>query len=251
MNDRLDRNSDSLVCFGGEVKAMGSGKVAGYLVRYGRGPDDADPQGDYFLPDCDFGLDAGDTLRIYYHHGLSPEFGRRHYGVGEVKARPDGLWIEGTINTTTEKGRRIYADIESGRCGWSSGSASRFVERERDTKGRTAIRYWPLNDASVSATPVDSRNVAIAIKSLTEGEPVSGSLVDRSERLVADAEELLGLFAKAADQRLSDGRNLSEPKRIAAREIGEKLLAIYDRTTPRLAPEEVAALQRQYLEGRI
>lgn len=241
---------DSLVFFGGDVKATGDGKVAGYLVRYGFGPDDADVQGDYFVPNCDFGLDTTSKFRIYYHHGLDKEFGKRSYGIGEVKGLPDGLWIDGTIDLSTDPGRRLYGLVERGECGWSSGSSDRFVERERDTKGKSAIKSWPLNDASVSRKPVDGRNRAIAIKSLIESPQdegtVSASLVEQTDALVSRASELAGLFGTVAD-----AHPLNAAKRQAIKAAAECFDRLYDATAPRPDPEQLRRFKLRRLAARL
>src|SRR5712672_1974680 len=58
---------------GPALKALGDGRVGGYLVVFG-GP--ADAQGEWFSPGCDFHLNwFGDTATrpILYHHGLKDE----------------------------------------------------------------------------------------------------------------------------------------------------------------------------------
>ena len=47
-------NTDTLVWHGGEVKTLGDGKVAGYLVRFSTA-DDLDLEGEYFDAATDFG----------------------------------------------------------------------------------------------------------------------------------------------------------------------------------------------------
>jgi phage head maturation protease len=244
----------SLIYPGDPVKALGSGRVAGYLVRYGS-PDSHDVQGDFFTPTTDFGLDVSTRARVVYHHGIGRDalgstLGRKRIGTVELRAQADGLWAEGSLDLSVKGVDQLYADIEAGKVGWSSGSVDRLVERADIKSGVREVRQWPIIEASLSYTPVDPRNRAVAIKSLTEG-PVAGSLVERSERLVADAEELAGLYAKAADQRQADGRSLSGPKREALRELADAFDTLYDRSVPRPTPEQVVALQRRLLASRI
>ena len=60
---------DELVYFGSAVKALGDGKVGGYLVRYST-KSDPDLTGDYFTAGTDYGVTDGASLPVYYQHGL-------------------------------------------------------------------------------------------------------------------------------------------------------------------------------------
>ena len=60
---------DELIYFGTEVKALGNGKVGGYLVRYSI-PTDPDLTGDFFTKSTDFGIEDGSRLPVFYQHGM-------------------------------------------------------------------------------------------------------------------------------------------------------------------------------------
>ena len=70
-----------LVMFGAEVKALGDGKVGGYLVRFGG----ADLVGDTFTPHTEFG--GVETLPVLYHHGQDAALKRRVIGRGTLRRR--------------------------------------------------------------------------------------------------------------------------------------------------------------------
>jgi hypothetical protein len=95
----------------------------------------------------------------------------------------------------------------------------------------------------------------IAIKSLheytSEGDKVALSLVGRAEALVADAKDMARLFGKAADQRLNEGRTLTDRKRAAVKALADAFASIHDATRPRPGPERLADLQRRLLLDRI
>jgi hypothetical protein len=247
----------TLIYPGSEVKALGSGRVAGYLVRFG-GPESADVQGDFFTAQTYFGRAVKAGTDIVWHHGIGndgPGQMLRNSIIGEsvLTMRPDGLWAEGTLKLDMKGVTEIYQDVEAGKVGWSSGSVQRLVQRE-PVAGKTAVKAWPIIEASLSYKPVDPRNKAVAIKALIDtpaGEGATPTLVETSERLVADATELRGLYARAAEQRQAEGRNLSEPKRAAIRELAEAFTGLYDATQPRPDPERVAAVRRRLIAGRI
>ena len=51
----LSLTQDDLTYHGAEVKALGGGKVGGYLVRYG-GPKDTDAEGEFFDKSTEYGV---------------------------------------------------------------------------------------------------------------------------------------------------------------------------------------------------
>lgn len=260
----------TLIYFGGDVKALGGGKVGGYVLRFGT-PDTADIQGDFFAKDGDYGLDISTKARIVYHHGLTKAYGARRFGVANLSVTDEGIWGEGTINEPN-----IYADIVAGKIGWSSGSVDRLTSR-KEVKGKSQITSWPLIEVSLTPHPVDRRNRAIAIKALssvhyseptdvcghrnnesshihqiTEQGPVARpSLLDRSARLVADATELYALYLDAANQRRSEGRLLSPSKRAECKALAECLGRLASTPPTNISPEKLKALRLRLLKDRI
>ena len=113
---------DELLFFGGEVKALGNGKVAGYLVRFG-GPTDTDLEGEFFDARTDFGIESGAKLGVFYNHGLDSVLKTRRIGRGTVETQDAGLWIEAQLDLRDEYEQAIYALAEKGKLGWSSGAA--------------------------------------------------------------------------------------------------------------------------------
>jgi len=93
------------VNYGGEVKALGDGRVGGYLIRFS-GPDDPDLSGEYFAPDTDYG--EADRVGVYYHHGLDPKVGKRKIGRGDIRRDEVGLWVEAQLAMPDEYEQEIY-----------------------------------------------------------------------------------------------------------------------------------------------
>ncbi len=161
---------DELIIYGGEVKALGGGKVGGYLVRFSD-KDSPDLDGDYFTEETEFGPHT--TTPVYYHHGLDKRLGKRILDDGAVMRKDDvGIWVESQLALRDEYEKEIYNLIEAGKMGWSSGTAGHLVEREPMGKSYW-IKRWMLGlDASLTPTPAEPRNSALALKSLiTEVEP--------------------------------------------------------------------------------
>lgn len=158
--------SQEVAYYGDSVKALGGGKVAGLLVRYGS-PDDTDAEGEYFTKATDFDFEDGDPVTIYYHHGLDPVLKRRKLGKATMRRDDVGIWVEGQLNLRDEYEKQIYAMAEKGKLGWSSGTAGHLVDRMPSGKS-VMITAWPLGkDASLTPTPAEIRNAAIPVKSLS------------------------------------------------------------------------------------
>jgi hypothetical protein len=144
---------DELLVFGGEIKALGDGKVGGYLVRF---TDAAHPDltGDYFTSDSDLDIETGDPITLYYNHGFDPVLKNRKLGKGTVDLQELGVWVEAQLSMRDEYERSIYEMAERGKLGWSSGTLSYLVEREPKGGNVYWIKSWPLGkDASLTPTP--------------------------------------------------------------------------------------------------
>jgi HK97 family phage major capsid protein len=157
------------VITGGDVKAMGDGKVGGYLIRFTTASD-PDLTGDFFASSTDFG--EAKSSPVLYQHGADKKLGRRKIGIGDLKVDELGVWIDAQLNLRDEYEKTIYELAQAGKLGWSSGTAGHLVAREPVGKANK-ITSWPLGlDASLTPTPAEPRNSA-QIKSLfTEPEAV-------------------------------------------------------------------------------
>lgn len=148
----MTNTDETLIAYGGAVKALGDGRIGGYLVAF-TGPDAPDLQGEFFDAATDFDADDGDPVTLYYNHGLDPTLKRRKLGKGAIKRDDAGIWLEAQLALRDEYERLIYGLAEAGKLGWSSGSLPHLVEREPMGKA-TRITAWPLGkDASLTPTP--------------------------------------------------------------------------------------------------
>jgi len=174
---------ENLIFYGDGVKALGDGKVAGYLVRFGH-PDDVDLEGDYFDPETDYGVEDGARLPVYYQHGMDATLKTRKIGKGLITMNEAGLWMEAQLEMRDEYERAIYEMAEADKLGWSSGAAGHLVERVPIGKA-SMIKSWPIAEASLTPTPAEPRNEARTVKSLIEPEPV----VTEQEQEVKEVEQ--------------------------------------------------------------
>ena len=160
----VDIDMETLIAGGKSIKAMGDGRIGGYLVTFSSA-DAPDLEGDYFTAKTDFG-DA-ETAPVYYQHGLDPNMGRRRLGKASHKVDEFGIWAETQLQMRDEYEKWIYGQAEAERLAWSSGTASHLVEREQTGKA-WYIKSWPLGlDDSLTLTPAEPRNTVIPLKSLS------------------------------------------------------------------------------------
>ena len=90
--------NDNLVFYGGEIKAMGDGKVGGYLVQF----KSVDLEGDFFDSLTDYGIEDGARLPVYYQHGLDATIKNRKIGKGTIRIDDAGLWLEAQLEMRDE-----------------------------------------------------------------------------------------------------------------------------------------------------
>lgn len=159
-------DGELLVYQGGAVKALGDGRVGGYLVTFGDATK-TDLHGEYFTPETDFGVewDTGGKSSIYFEHAFDPVLGDRMLGQVDLKKDNFGIWAEGVLERRDRYENFIHDLVVAEKAGWSSGTAPHLVRRERGDKA-TWIKRWPLGlDASITVEPADFRNQAVSIKS--------------------------------------------------------------------------------------
>ena len=173
---------------GKPIKALGNGKIGGYLVVFGT-PDQTDMEREFFTKDTQFGSHS--TSLVFYHHGLDGAMKRTILDdAATLKTDEMGVWIEAQLKMRDDYEKFLYAQAESGKAGWSSGTAAHLVEREPRGKAMW-IKSWPLGlDASITLTPAEPRARALPIKSL----PASQSL---QALLQASGEDVNAVKAKA------------------------------------------------------
>jgi HK97 family phage major capsid protein len=183
---------DNLVFFGDPVKALGEGRVAGYLVRYGS-PADPDLTNDYFTSETDLGIEQDSRLPVYYEHGFDSVLKSRKIGAGVIKLDDTGAWLEAQLNMRDEYERMIYQMAIDGKLGWSSGAAGHLVERESVGKSYH-IKSWVIAEASLTPTPAEPRNSVMPVKSLylpeAEIPPVEESPIEEGKNMPEDIKEI-------------------------------------------------------------
>ena len=163
----------TLVSFGSAIKADDSGRVRGYLVRFGG----QDIEGDYFTKNTDFGRPMSPGVRVpmnlYYHHGQDKTIGKSRIGLGFITMDDKGLWYESQVEMADQYQKMIQELAKSGKLGYSSGATGHMVERKKMSDGRYEITRWPIGEASLTPTPAEPMNMVKSLKDMygdMEGE---------------------------------------------------------------------------------
>jgi phage head maturation protease len=164
-NENKSLDTDMLAINGGAVKALGGGKIGGYLVVFS-GPEDPDLQGDYFTKGTDFFIESGDQRPILYRHGVHPVIKSRNLGKAKLTIDDVGVFVEGELKLRDNYEKAIYALAERGKLGWSSGSMSHLVSKNPNGKS-FEITSWALGEASLTPAPVEGRTSAFAVKDIS------------------------------------------------------------------------------------
>ena len=158
---------DTQVYFGDSVKALGEGKVGGYLVRFGG----RDLTGDYFTEKTYLGKHEGDGMDCMFHHGIPLKAdlaGFSDYLFAPLATKRDqiGIWAETVLNISDDYERKVYELAEAGKLGWSSGAAGHTVRKTADGE----IKRWVIAEGSLTPSPAEPRNRTMTIKSLIDKE---------------------------------------------------------------------------------
>lgn len=222
---------DELIYFGTEVKALGDGKVGGYLVRYST-PTDPDLTGDFFTKSTDFGIEDGSRLPVFYQHGMDGVLKNRKIGKAQIKFDDAGLWMEAQLSMRDEYERMIYELAEKGKLGLSSGAAGHLVEREQVGKA-WYIKSWIIAEASLTPTPAEPRNVVMPLKSLL---PPAEAVAEPEEQIkqennIMDEKEVQAIVEKAVAGAVTQ---TAEAVKLANAELIEKKLDAFKASLPEI-----------------
>lgn len=167
---------DELIVYGGELKALGEGRVGGVLVRR-TNKSQPDLTGDYFGAESD--IRSPEKLDVYYNHGMDSTLKKRVIGQATITRLENGdVWAETQLKMRDEYEKAIYAMAEAGKLGYSSGALSHLVEREPAGKGIWMIKTWVIGEASLTPTPAEYRNTVVTLKSL---QTPDAALPDKEE----------------------------------------------------------------------
>lgn len=174
---------EPIVYFGSAVKALGGGRVGGWLVEFSdpatqKGIPDLDRE--YFTCATDFDIEDGQKATVYYDHGLDPTLKTRKIGRGTMAMKDDGVWFEAQLALRDDYEKWIYKLAEMGKLGWSSGTAPHLVTRKKGVNDTMEILSWPLgNDASLTPMPASPTNRVSTLKSVA---PTLKALIDEIEQ---------------------------------------------------------------------
>ena len=162
----MDNGNQSLILFGDAVKAQSNGIIDGYLVRYNN-PDTTEWK-DFFDNRTDFDFEGASVVKsCRFHHGMSAKAGKTKYGALNIERREDGLFASVKMDFTQPFAKEIYELAQAGKLGWSSGSTSHLIEREKQSNGTNWVKSWPLAEGSLTPIPADP-SLRASVKSISD-----------------------------------------------------------------------------------
>ena len=227
----------TLVSFGDAIKADDSGRVRGYLVRFGG----ADLEGDYFTASTDFGrpMKSGERvpMNLYYHHGQDRTIGKSRIGTGYITMDDKGLWYESQVEMADQYQKMIQELAKSGKLGYSSGATGHMVERKKMADGRYEITRWPIGEASLTPTPAEPMNMVKSLKDMY-GDMEDGMEEEEMMIPVAPGEDV----ATFVENVYGD---------LAAEMVHEGIEALYDRLCAGMMAALDAGLGRGHIDAII
>lgn len=203
--ENYNTEENNLVAFGGEIKALGDGKIGGYLIRFS---DENTPDlvGDFFNAKTQ--ITIPDTLPLLYNHGMDKTIKKRVIGKVRTKVDDVGVWADSQMDLRDEYEKAIYAMAESGKLGYSSGALSHLVDREPAGKS-FHIKTWFVGEASLTPTPAEARNTVRTIKSLqtpdtalTDKDDNKNNQSEKTEKNIMDELEIKNLVAQGVNEAL-------------------------------------------------
>src|SRR5215213_1365357 len=109
-------NLETLISFGGSVKALGDDTVGGYLVRFSSERDpDVTPLRDFFTLKTDFDMEFPGKGTVYYHHGLDRTLKMRKLGKATLEMDDVGVWAEAQLSKRDEYETKVYEMVKAGK----------------------------------------------------------------------------------------------------------------------------------------
>jgi phage head maturation protease len=227
----------TLVSFGDAIKADDSGRVRGYLVRFGG----ADLEGDYFTASTDFGrpMKSGERvpMNLYYHHGQDKQVGKSRIGTGYITMDDKGLWYESQVEMADQYQKMIQELAKSGKLGYSSGATGHMVERKKMSDGRYEITRWPIGEASLTPTPAEPMNMVKSLKDMY-GDMEDGMEEQEMMIPVAPGEDVATFVQNVYGD-------------LAAEMVHEGIEALYDRLCAGMMAALDAGLGRGHIDAII
>jgi 2'-5' RNA ligase len=154
-------NSDTLVAWGGPVKALGikngKGVLGGQLILYG-GSSEKDLTGDWFSEETYYGPRDGDGADTMMHHGIPlgkglEEFADHLFSPLKAARNKLGIWAEVACDLADEFEKKVYELGQKGVWKWSSGTADHMIKKDPTGK----IERWPIIEGSFTPTPAEPR----------------------------------------------------------------------------------------------
>ncbi len=149
---------ESIYFPGGALKAVGAGRIGGYLVIF-TGADDRDSYNEYFTGQTDYGLNYYKNQPVLFHHGQNDDMVTPIGMIDTLTVDTKGVYAEAQLDinhedpTIRDYARTAYTQVNAGKLFWSSGSANHLVRVTDEGQ----ITQWFIVEGSLTPTPAEQR----------------------------------------------------------------------------------------------
>jgi hypothetical protein len=201
------QSQETLVALGGALRALGDGRVGGYLVPFTTA-EDRDLYGTFFTARTYYGKRSGDGLDVLMHHGLPIradvngetieflDFAKRPFK-NPMRTTVDerGIFAEVLLDMADDYERMIYDLVSRGVLKWSSGALAHTLDIDPDTG---EVRTWMIGEGSLTPSPGTpfNRTLITPLRALLAEAPNADTPADQAIQGSDDA----GISSAAADQ---------------------------------------------------
>ncbi len=144
-------SADVVTNVGGAIKALGSGAVGGYLVRFNT--PDITRYRDTFLKSTYYGRSK--KVDAYLHHAMldTPHADQPLTNEAELGMDDVGITVKLVLDLRSKYEKALHDLVEQNKLGWSSGAPAHLVRRSAQKNGTHIISRWPIAEASLTPSP--------------------------------------------------------------------------------------------------
>lgn len=156
------QSQETLIAFGGALRALGDGRAGGYLVPF-TSSEEKDLYGTFFTARTYYGKRSGDGLDVLMHHGIPihadvngeslefMDFAKRPFkNPMRTTVDEQGIFAEVLLDMADDYERMIYDLVSRGVLKWSSGALAHTLDIDAETG---EVRTWMIGEGSFTPTP--------------------------------------------------------------------------------------------------
>ena len=159
------------------VKVLGSTADAWRVGNWGIIFGKKDLQDETFSKDTDLWLDKIPNRPTLYEHSLNEVMGLHAFKTVKEQVTDEGVWVESELLKSDAYAAMLMKVIESGKIGFSPGSAAHLIRRDAGK-----LKVWPVIEWSFTPTPAQPSTLGVRVlHSLAEAMPEMKAILPAEE----------------------------------------------------------------------